>query len=191
MTLKDQSYPANPAMASAQLRAVSAPSRDGDDDDQANPLGTLVPDGEYALWFEKEELGSNFGRELWFVTFTIAEGAHKGKRVLRFYSLPRKGKFLARTSSLSQDFMAMTGLRPPSRGFRPSELLRGVLVGARLVAAKDRPPNKRDKERLRWEKKKVPLRIEVPEAQRYSRVTSINKIIAGSPRILRSRHVRR
>ena len=159
-------------------------------DDQAHPLSTLVPEGEYVLSFVKEELASNFGREVWFVTLQIAEGDYKDQRLLRFYNPPRKGVHLARSSSLAQDFMEVTGLRPPSKGFRPSELLDGVLVRAYVITVKDRPPNKRDRERLRREKKK-PTRIEIPSDQRYSRVDSIHGIIAGSPRILGSRHARR
>ncbi len=176
-------------LAAVPASANPASSADQPDENQTNPLSTLVPEGEYALVFVKEELASNFGRDVWFVTMQIAEGEHQNKRVLRFYSKPRKGAHLARSSSLSQDYMAMTGLRPPSKGFRPSELLRGVQVDAHVVTVKDRPPTKRDIERLRSQKKAILPRIEIPPAARYSRVDSIHRIIAGSPRILGNRHV--
>ena len=146
---------------------------------QPNPLDTLVPEGEYVLSFVSEELGTNFGRTVWFVTLEIAEGEHQGKRVLRFYNAPRKGSFLARSTSLSQDFMEMTGLRPPSEGFKPSQLLHGVQVAARIVTVSDRPPNKRDKQSLDREKRKAPTRIKLPPAQHYSRVDSIHAVVGS------------
>ena len=185
-----ESEPRKYRLAAVPASADPAPTADPSDEDPKHPFSNLVPEGEYVFSFVKADLGNSFGRAIWFVLLEIAEGQHQGRRLLRFYTAPRKGAPLARSSSLSQDFIAMTGLRPPSKGFRPAELLEGVQVGAHVVTIKDRPPNKRDIERLRREKKKLPARIEIPPAARYSKIDSIDRIVTGSPRILDGRHVR-
>lgn len=174
----------------AQSSPAAANSPEQSDTDPKHPFSNLVPEGEYVFSYVSEELGSSFGRAIWFVILEIAEGQHHGKHLLRFYTAPRQKSFLSRSSNLAQDFIAMTGLRPPSKGFRPSELLHGVRVGAYVVTVNDRPPNKRDVDRFRRENQKLPTRIKTPPAARYSRIDSIDRIIAGSPRILGTRHVR-
>ena len=182
----DQKY----RLAAVPASAGPAPSDDQSDEDRKHPFSNLLPEGDYVFSYVKADLGNSFGRAIWFVLLEIAEGQHQGKRLLRFYTAPRKGAHLARSSSLSHDFIAMTGLRPPSKGFDPAELLEGIQVGAHVVTVKDRPPNKRDIERFRLAKKKVPPRIEIPPAARYSKIDSIDRIVTGSPRILDGRHVR-
>jgi hypothetical protein len=156
---------------------------------ELDPMSTLVPPGQYVLTFVSEARQRIFKREIWFVVMQILAGDHAGKRLLRFYNIPARGRFLARSSNLSRDFIALTKRRPPSKGFRPSDLLRGVQVEARVVTVSDRAPTSVERESFRSSGQKVPSHLELPAATHYSKVAALESLVAGWPRILGTRHV--
>lgn len=88
-------------------------------------LVDLVEPGDYAMTFLKAETAFVFNRPVIFAHFQIVDGPALGKVLPRFYNKPASGR-LARSSSLWGDFVAITGLRPPWKGFRLRDLARRV-----------------------------------------------------------------
>ena len=178
------------ARQATRLRAV--PDRRADEGD-GDPFSTLIPDGQYRVAFVSEESGQVFDRRVWFIRLAITEpGEHHGKPLLRFYNMPPGKRRLARSSNLWRDYLQLTCRRPPSRGCRPSELLAGCEVLAEVVTVTERAISKQEREELKRQgAKKIPPRVPIPPAARYSKVDRLLAITAGTPRCLRRRRTRR
>lgn len=130
-----------------------------------------IPEGLYHVAFVSEERGSAFGRGVLFVRFRIIDGPHTGRELIRFYNVPRGG-YLARSSGLYRDFLAVLGRRPPSDGFPPSWAFGECVLAARVVTVADRPgPGG----------KRVPM----DESERYSKIDALVSLVSGSSPALR------
>ena len=138
-----------------------------------DPYSTRVPDGQYRVAFDKFEKGCAFGSKRWFGHFRITEeGEYFELPLLRFWNEP-SGAFLPRSHNLALDFMAVVRTRPPSRGLKPSDFLKGCEVLAEVTTVRHQSQGRN--------------RIETPEACRYSKIDHLIRILAGSPPYMRSR----
>lgn len=133
--------------------------------DALDPLRTLLQEGEYRVIYLRCDKVSMYARLNWYVTFSVSElGPHFGKRLLRFYALP-KGPRLARASSLAQDFMAVVNKLPPMRGLRPESFLKDREVVARVATVTTKMDNGR--------------RVPIPAQLHYSKITAIARATTG------------
>ena len=139
----------------------------------ADPYSTRVPDGQYRAGFIKWEKGTPYGARRWFGHFQINEpGEYFGLPIRRFWNEPQ-GPFLPRSHNLALDFMAVIGARPPSKGLKPSDFLKGCEVLVETATVRHQSQGRR--------------RIELPEGCWYSKIDRLIRITAGSPPCMRSR----
>jgi hypothetical protein len=142
-----------------------------------DPLTTQIPDGQYRVAFKKWEKGCAFGSTRWFGLFVVVEpGPYFELPILRFWNEPH-GPFLARTHNLFDDYVAVIGKRPPSRGLKPSDFLKGAVVLVETTTVKGQRQRGR--------------RIERPEDCWYSKIDRIIRLTDGCPPHLRGPAPRR
>jgi hypothetical protein len=151
-----------------------------------NYRDTLLPDGaRVVIGLRDVDLGRVGGAEKWLALFTIQEVldvpegariAYNGATLLRSWNAPARG-WIARQHALAQDWQAVTG-RPlrtvPKTSPRAivGAFLRGVLVEAETHVVKRRM----DTKARAW--------VEVPDDERYSVVSCLVRLVAGTPRVL-------
>jgi hypothetical protein len=162
--------PMRPVTPRARDRSDKSPARSvAPDDSEENMTDAYAPpiaEGEYVVGFLREERGQAYGRGVLFVRFQVAEGQHAGRELLRFYNTPR-GARLARSSSLWRDFVAVTGRRPPTKGFKPSWAFSNCLLRARVVTVHQRPEGRE--------------RISMADCERYSKIDALLGLLQGAP----------
>ena len=134
--------------------------------DLDDPYALPMPEGDYFATYITTERGRVQGRGVLFVHFRVTDGDHAGRRLIRFYN-EKRGTRLARSSSLWRDYVSLTNRRPPSTGFKPSWMLSGCEVRARVVTVHERVENGR--------------RVPMAECERYSKIDALLEITAGSP----------
>ena len=147
----------------------------GSDRAPRDPMQTLVPNGRYEVVYRSYEKGFPFGQERWFVHFEIVEPSeHAGKLLIRFVNIPpswkgkRKGARVrspGRSSNLGQDFITITGKRPPDRVTHPPDIYGGSMLTVLAEEVRETSDGK--------------TRSPVPESARYSKIERIVGVIAG------------
>jgi hypothetical protein len=96
------------------------------------------------------------------------------------------------SQNLYLDFFALTGLRPPFKGFRVDDLLKGIEVIGSVCTVNDRQPSPRDRAEYKANGKKCPKRIAFPPELQYSRIEALHRITSGTPKVPKGRrNVRR
>jgi hypothetical protein len=141
-----------------------------------DPYATRIPDGQYQAAFVRLEKGFAFGSPRWFGHFKITEhGEFFGLALLRVWNEPR-GAFLPRSHNLALDFMAVTGTRPPSKGLKPSDFLKGCEVLVETATVRHQTRGRQ--------------RVELPEDCWYSKIDRLIRLTAGSPPCMSSRGAR-
>ena len=90
----------------------------------------------------------------------------RAAELLRFYNAPR-GARLARSSSLWRDFVAVTGRRPPTKGFKASWAFSGCLLRARVVTVHQRVEGRE--------------RVSMADCERYSKIDALLGLLQGAP----------
>lgn len=137
---------------------------------------TLLPAGELVVVSLIDvEIGNVGGREKWFAHFSIVEGDHAGKVLLRAYNRPKPG-WLSPQHALSRDFVAVTGLRhAPIPKRPPRAILGGFLRDVFVEARTQRVGRRMDRKTREW--------VETPGADHYSVIDEIVRLVAGTPRV--------
>lgn len=81
---------------------------------------TLVPEGDYTVSFTGATRRKRYGRRVWDCEFKILEGAHAGRTLCRYLTIPEG---TSSRSSMHKDFVQVVGLRPPSslKNMNPKE----------------------------------------------------------------------
>jgi hypothetical protein len=143
--------------------------------DPTDPLQTIVPAGEYSVAYLSYETGFVFGRGIYFVRFTIVEpGEYHGHVILRFVNVPKqwqgkkrdqKARSLARSSTLSHDYVSINGRMPPIRVFSPIDLYKDRVLRVKVVTVEDQNIDGK--------------RVKVPKDGRYSKINRIIRQEAG------------
>ena len=132
-----------------------------------DPYSTLLPEGQYLTAYVDCEQGHAFGSRRWFGHFRITEfGEFQGQTLLRVWNEPRRD-FLPRSHNLYLDYVQLIGRRPPSRGLKPDDFLKGCEVLSEVVTVRHRIDGRR----------KIPF----PEDCRYSKISRLIRITTGSP----------
>lgn len=145
--------------------------RAGREPERPDAFAAPIPPGVYTVVFVSEERGSAYGRGVLFVRFRIIDGPHSGRELIRFYNVPRR-RYLARSSGLYRDFLAVLGRRPPSGGFAPSWAFAECVLSAHVATVCDRPgPGG----------KRTPM----AESEHYSKVDSLVSLVSGCSPALR------
>ena len=97
------------------------------------PTETLVPPGDYRVAWDTREREGLFRRKVDYCHLKITEpGEHFGKRLLRVYNVHSGPRPLPRTHNMRRDYVNLTGRRPPSRGLKPEDFLKGREMLARV-----------------------------------------------------------
>ena len=127
----------------------------------------LIPEGRYRASFVRVDSGIAYGQRRLFGIFRITEeGPHFGVQITRFWNEPR-GRFLPRTHNLYKDFVALIGKRPPLRGLKPEDFLKGCEVLVEVTTVK----NTNDGRRM----------VIQPEDCWYSKIARLILTTAGVP----------
>jgi hypothetical protein len=124
-----------------------------------------VEPGRYVVGFKHVQPGGGGDRNVNAI-FYIVEGQHQGVHIARYYTLPMRGLRPSQTSKLGTDFFSLVGQRPP-QNLKPEDFLAGVHVEVEVIDV--------DHDRNR---KKKPIELV------YSKINSMVRIVAGTPKVL-------
>jgi len=99
----------------------------------------LIPEGNYALRFQSFATANMFGSGRLIMRFRIAEGAHNGKVLERYYPVKTVGKVgkkggfsVTKRSRFLREFVTVTGHLPDRLDRVPITRLRAFLVTAKV-----------------------------------------------------------
>ena len=133
----------------------------------AADLTTHVPAGTYRVVYEHCEQSAVYGTERLFVHCRITSGEHAGAPLMRFYTKPRPGRRLARSSNLFRDYTTLIEHLPPA-SLHPAHFLADCELEAQVVTVSRAPTPEGD-----WE--------ETHESLHYSKIERFLRITDGWP----------